>query len=322
MSCITILHLSDFHFAKHRYRRKFARSPVYNHYIYERLARFSYGFRKSIDAILISGDIADIGNDTNLALGVELIGSQGATSPRSRWLNSYNNPTLQASGKPIIVVPGNHDRFERRYGDLGNLFYDYFSSFWNAGAGGVQSRLLPNKEKPKLAIICADFSLDDQNPASLKGGQFGQGRASAGRLAALQDETENIRNSHTDIAVIWMIHFAPQYEEHFPSWKPLVASRSELIGSEELVKAAQDVKVRHLLCGHSHKNKIYEICGEKGLRVHCAGSSACQVSDGTCIHIRKIYIENGQISRIKSLRISWKNKKFQWKSSEFPFDLS
>ncbi len=185
MVTVKILHLSDFHLFnstnKFWYRTcniGTGRVSTYKKNVLIALAAFVYERRKEIDAILISGDISVAGTEMDLVRSLDFLDSTARLSGDDPWLNSRRLPTIQTfAPKPIIVMPGNHDRFlSITRGRPGTLFYDFFSHYWNVGVGGVNSIYFPNKAKPVLAILCCDFTLNSPDDATCDFGRYGQGK--------------------------------------------------------------------------------------------------------------------------------------------------
>ena len=215
MPHLRVLHLSDLHITrKDRFIRRLARRPAAQPEILKALAESIYDNRNEIDGIIISGDLADIGWHHDLNPALDFIDSPGNSYSDQPWLNSHRLPTLQSCGKPIIIVPGNHDRFVNYSGKPGSEFDIFFSSFWTTGLGGVQEYFLPDSARPLLAIICADFSLERVIDCSVLRGHWGQGKVYQNRLIKLTEKTNLINSLHPSIAVIWVIHFAPKFENY------------------------------------------------------------------------------------------------------------
>src|SRR5262245_15044821 len=59
------------------------------------------------DVLLVSGDLASTGYAADLQAADEYLHSPAARG----YLNAKGKPTLQTTRKPIVFLPGNHDRF-------------------------------------------------------------------------------------------------------------------------------------------------------------------------------------------------------------------
>lgn len=302
---LQILHLSDLHLAgsdNSPYPRLLDKYwSVYNNDALKTLAETVYRWRDRLDAILISGDIAVSGTESNLERVIEFFDSPAHSLPgKEEWLNSKQEPTLRTFPGPIIIVPGNHDRYSNLLGWPGKLFYNYFSSYWKVGAGGIQHHILPNEETPILAVICADFSLDSIFHSTESGGHWGQGKVYEERLRNLIKSTEEVTKLYPACAIIWMIHFAPKCEDHFNSTEKI-----KLIDSEKLIEEAEKAGVRYIFCGHTHLSKEYQP-RKSDIWINCAGTSTCTGSDiDTTIHLRNVKIENGRVIEIRSRTLTY-----------------
>lgn len=304
MSKLKILHLSDLHLAATYNRAKYKAIgsfqntlSVYNNDALIALAKFVYIYRNRLDGILISGDIVVTGTDKDLTFAIEFFNSPSDVHSEAPWLNSKGKPTLHAFKKPIIIIPGNHDRYSSIItGSPGNLFYNYFSSYWDVGAGGIKTFYLPNEESPTLAIVCSDFTLADSGDCTVRLGHFGQGMIYPHRLDELEDATNRVKETHDSCAIIWMIHFAPKYEEQFK-----LSERMRLINSDDLIEKAEKVGVKYVFCGHTHRNRPYTVKKNHEIKINCAGSSSCDgPEDDTTIHLREIEINDGEVVQIFS----------------------
>lgn len=272
MSILRVLHLSDLHLSGNlkTYYRSIDKNSgylsVYNTHALKALADFVYDWQDRLEAILISGDIAVTGINSDLKRAIQ-------------FFTSSTEPTLQNCAKPIIIVPGNHDRYDQYSKSPklalsallgqpgGKLFDKYFSSYWGAGKSGIHFHKLPSKASPMLIVICSDFSLEKSSDSTVRFGHYGQGKVYEERLQNLVKCTEDMVKNHPSSAIIWVVHFAPKFEDHYD-----LSIRMRLLDSEKLIKEAEKAGVKYIFCGHTHNNKAYQI-GK--LQIHCAGTSTC-----------------------------------------------
>ncbi len=303
-----ILHISDLHIAGDNmamyYRfldKKLSVFSLGRDEILRRVAQLIYEWRKEIDAVVITGDIAATGLESDLASAKRFLQSpQGPSSPP--WINSKSQATIEFFGKPVVLVPGNHDRFRDLLGAPGTTFYRTFGEYWTEGVGGIQVHYLPNREKPELAIVCMDLTLDSVSHATVWfGGHWGQGRVYPERLKALKNVTSTIYGTYPTCAVMWILHHAPEFEKRYKLMK-----QKTLIDAIDLVGEAEQSRVTYILCGHTHKSRNYPV-GKRGVvRVRCAGIAACEKEFyDTSIHVREVAVENGNIVRLNSLDMVW-----------------
>lgn len=328
MPILRILHLSDLHLAgsSRAFYAGVANSllSVYNPDALEAITEIIYEWRKELHAIFISGDIAITGAERDLKHAMELFTTAANPHPKepweTPWLNSEGEPTFQIFDKPIIIVPGNHDRYGNRVAWPGNLFYRYFESYWTAGSGGIQLNLLPNREDPVLAIICSDFTLDNIFHSTMPPiGHFGQGKVYDNRLKELVRLTNMVAFSYPSCAIVWMIHFAPRFceskkfQEQLRNLKGLANLKvrlmeglTKLIDEGKLTEEARKLGIKYIFCGHTHVYDNYYVDTSNKVYILCSGSATCVSSNrDTTIHLRDIVIENAQVKEIRSQDLRW-----------------
>src|SRR5262245_57558282 len=170
MANFRLLHITDLHIAippegnvygqRTAWRsREFVYPSCANPYALEAIGEFLYEHRGETDLVLISGDVADDGEQRNLDAAFRFI-----TSPASHDWHVIQDfvirPTLDAGrdgGPPFFIIPGNHDRFQGAKRLPGGVAFDEtFGSYWEKGLGGVQSISLA-AEHSALTLIAADF---------------------------------------------------------------------------------------------------------------------------------------------------------------------
>jgi DNA repair exonuclease SbcCD nuclease subunit len=289
----SLLHITDLHIAtpaQGYFRRKLERvrerkfPSEANPYTLQALAEFVFHHRATLDAVVISGDLAEDGEPTNLQAAHQYI-----TAPAvSGWRASESTFTLHAthSDRPhFFLMPGNHDRFNglRRLPG-GSEFDIIFHDFWSAGIGGIHSLLLP-RDKPRLAIIAADFCLQQRADGPV---WVGQGYAYRHVIDKLVQETNAVRSTYPDIGVLWISHFPPLSE---------CENSSKLFCASDLLQAAQENGIRFVLAGHLHRNHIYP---EVGVEIVCTGT-ASSLGDGETrgYWIQKLEIEVGKTGELQ-----------------------
>ena len=300
---LRLLHLSDFHFTTSWYSLSEPAVPE----IVEVVAYLAHRWRRGLDVIIISGDLADTGQSAALERAGQFVYSP-AGPPSRPWLCEGHRPTIGAAGVPIILLPGNHDRYHGQFGRPGCRRFDsVFSRHWSAGLQGVQSCFLPDDENSQLAIICADLSLIRRQDASAPGGHWGQGRVYKRSLRELRRLTRLALTSDPPAAVVWMVHFAPEYKyEDGSSLKETL----RLVNADALVRAAENLGVQRIFCGHTHCSCLpYCPASAPSVRVHCSGSACCEDSDGRpSIHVVDIDVEGGTIAGVKQLDYFWEKR--------------
>jgi predicted phosphodiesterase len=311
---VTILHVSDTHF---HYREGTTGLPenlgllvggqirwggldfVSSHSltVADAVAYFAYVNRDAIDVIVVSGDLATTGDRRDLLIAREFI--DGVPAPgRGYWTERF--PTLRAAGKPVVVIPGNHDRFgpvwssprwnwpswrdwsvvkvDRPYESGATIFDDVFGDFWRAGRG-VQELWRDAAEQPSVVLLAADFTLPARDAADQAPfGYLGRGRIAQEQIDALVDQTNHVREESPGCAVFWVIHFKPG----------LAADNVLLLCDDDLLglKAAEarESGVAGLLCGHTHEQSA--TADFDGLPLYLCGTSAqCRASAGNYVNV-------------------------------------
>ena len=224
-------------------------------------AIFAHNIRKTIDAMIITGDLATTGNLTDLQAAYEFL---TAPAGQRSYLTAVGEPTLSEwMGPPINpnqrqlldILPGNHDRYRPGLRCLpgGTVFDARFSpALWVSGTR-VQAGLAKRKNDVVLHVVKADFALSRWYHGKFfyyLPGWYGQGRVYEEVLEELVEETKRIRKIITDQECtpisLWAIHFDP-----FTTDETL-----QLLESERLIEAAKEANVTAILCGHTHESKI------------------------------------------------------------------
>lgn len=302
----TLLQISDLHLGQDPYRVSpldwptsgnlpMARRGMYSSHdrdLLEAIARNVYQRSASLDAVLLSGDLATSGFHSDLNAASQFVYSPAV----STWLNAQNEPTLEFFRKPIFLYPGNHDRYpDTGIGAGGTLFDTLFVSHWRPNTRDVNDWSL-NKNGETLTLIAADFCLKSSNDATSIGGIFGQGRAYQSIVTEL--ELRTYRRAAGG-AVAWTAHFPPYF--------PGLSSTLELVDESELIDAAQRCGPMFLFTGHTHEFvPNYDANGTGAIRVFCAGT-ACQYAapGGNFIHQLSIEVDNRKVIGVSTLNLKW-----------------
>lgn len=323
MKTIQLLHISDLHLARRTYfplrRRQWlihwlSASPFFHPaapYLANAAAQAAQilARRVGLDAILVTGDLATTGLRRDLRTALEFIASE----PRSpeEWRNEHNRPTLQAAGVPILVMPGNHDRYRYFAGLPGGTAFD--EEFADGGYWTKEQGIQTWPVGDDLAIVACDLTLSSTEiwPWNL----WGKGRVYPDRLERLVEESRRLRSSAPDRAVLWAVHFPPRFKD--------VPWYLELMDEHLLVEAAHSACVSHLLCGHTHSFDYYSLNDENKTFVHCAGSALQSVRERpqpsereepaggegdraeNAIHLVTLEIEAGRIARFDHRRLTY-----------------
>jgi DNA repair exonuclease SbcCD nuclease subunit len=215
--------------------------------------------RGIIDTIVVSGDLSDDGEKRNLECALDFL--EAPPSFPSTNMTADQWPTLhhaQNNLSTFFVTPGNHDRFR---GSIrlpgGTEFDDVFKKYWRKGLGGVQSLTL-TKSGSKLALVTADFCLQETFRNAFR--LWGRGMAYDKTIDDLRAETLVCQAENA--AVVWIIHFPPL---------PDAERGLRLINPTLVLEAAQEHKIPYIIAGHLHRNQT-NTHGQT--EIICTGSAA------------------------------------------------
>lgn len=311
-----LLHLSDLHFGAWTRRSwvdagfsgllKGKNSLVYptshSPVLAEAVAEVAFSLRGSLDAVLITGDLASTGSDEDLREAHAFVTSP----PTSLWLADANSPTLAASDAAMIVLPGNHDRFKGPevrppcWSSGGRAFDRYFSE-WSTRRAVAYVLQGQASQTEHLGIVCGDFSLRRNSHATGRRARLGQGYAYRYVLNRMVKLTQEVRSRYERSAVIWAVHFPPLF--------PHNDSLLELLeGTRVLVEAAQR-SIQYILCGHTHDAMVYKYPRFPRTEVHCGGSACILESNtGNSFQVREVDVRDGSITSIRHHDYFWQDK--------------
>lgn len=255
-----LLHASDLHF----YRREhtvglpdslpaLARGDIsplnvglvssHDLHLADALAQFAFVNRDGLDAVLVSGDLATTGDVQDLTLALTFL---TAVPSDGDYHTPEGLPTLAAAGKPILLLPGNHDRFGpawKLYPGGNTRFDDLFGNYWRAGRG-AQVLWAGQRDGAHLALVGADFCLAAGDNAGLAVyGHFGRGHVTEEVTDPLVALTQEVRQQHPHGVILWVIHFEPDAAEN-----TLALYDPDGLLGEAVAQARPDA----ILCGHTH----------------------------------------------------------------------
>lgn len=266
------------------------------------------------DLIVLSGDLATSGESLDLDVAKSYLHDEADDF----FLSGKGQPTLDAAKRPYFLIPGNHDRYsggikERWPLPGGTNFDGHFSvqqrysknPYWNEGKKLNYTLVHKDECAERLAIIGADFSLDNKDRATGAGltkakNWLGQGRVETkpnikggkNTLEGMIALTDYLRSEHGgNIAVIWVSHYP---------YSPKCSSSMQLVEGERLRKAAVENDIPLILTGHRHKYYNRE---RSSVRIVTAGSATSCAGDNEFLSINlrvnKAEIEKTEISRYR-----------------------
>jgi predicted phosphodiesterase len=263
MSLFRILHASDLHFATVPHQIGIPDllpamqqglsgtwAPVSSQgtiYV-DALAAFVYANRSGFDVLVVSGDLATTGGLRNLQSALAFLDRPAV----SGYFNAQSQPTLQAAGKPIVLIPGNHDCYRPFHFPGGRHFDSVFSAYWGAGQG-AQLLWVRQRSGETLVLLGVDLTLHrhDMGSQHLPLGFLGRGRAYRKRLKELCSLTHQSRRQYPGCAILWVIHFEPEAQN---PWLRLLDERY-------LAAALQQEPADAILCGHTHESSPAKLFG-------------------------------------------------------------
>ena len=247
------------------------------------------------DGIIVTGDLATTGMMSDIVVARSFISDRATNG----FLGDAGFPTLNA-GNAIDVLPGNHDNYTDNRGTpnckhFALNFEQQMQNFEN-GVGYWVRR----KQGKLIGFIYADFTLQSRMDASDRMiAVYGQGRVKDDVLSALKNRTFDLRSRFKDIALVWVIYFAPfdcGYRLHLHNW-------------QAVIDAAITLKVAATLCGHTHRASKSVISEHT---VYCAGSAGCVDSErNSQVHIVNFDVDDN------ACRVSREN--FIWDTQQHEY---
>lgn len=318
MTRFKVLHISDLHFSSQAGRQdirqiisskkkllvlhqlfKSGNKPWYpssfDPDLAEAVARIAFDRKHQYDVILISGDLATTGLEDDLSSAYDFVSSNVVTG----WMNSKRKPTLFAAERDVMLLPGNHDRYADNLGEPGgDLFSEVFKKYWPL-SDYIHHVIIRKKDADSLAFVFADFTLKYTTEATNSIWRYGQGRVTKERITALVDRTSNLRSENPHIAVVWVMHFLPEFggTDHMLS----------LINSNLLLNEAQECGIQVILAGHTHKARHYKL---DSIKIFCSGTATSIGEDEeNSLHFLEFDVNGNQIISFESSDYYWDQTK-------------
>jgi 3',5'-cyclic AMP phosphodiesterase CpdA len=325
MAIFRLLHASDLHVAFRqerigvvdywqaglrfpRGRRRVRRTSSYSPDLLDGLIKLVYDQGDRFDAVLLSGDLATTGKEQDLDQARSCIDGDASSnwysSPSSGRPEVASHWALKGAGRPILLLPGNHDRYKSvlpwpLFISGGTIFDEYFGHYWKVGQG-VQGWVSPAKQGARLGLVSADLSLwkGDNKVGPID--SLGQGRAYADIIARLETLTGELRAEDPGLGLLWVVHFPPA--------NPDIDNSLRLLDDEVLIKAAHEKRISHILSGHTHFPRDYIATSPDGstVKVLCAGTATQEFApDGNFIHEVEIEVGEEGITSVKPQTYQW-----------------
>jgi 3',5'-cyclic AMP phosphodiesterase CpdA len=265
-------------------------APVSSHNdIYtDAFAAFAHANRNGFDVIVLTGDLATTGDSGDLRAAHRFVIAPAVNG----YLSGANRPTLQAAGKPVVLLPGNHDRFRAFHLPGGTAFDAAFGASWHARQS-AQILWVKQREMATLVLIGVDFSLRRSDVGGpFQGfpllGFLGQGRAYPRRIQALQQATQTARTQYPGCTVLWVLHFEPDAAN----------GNLALLDDQNLAAALrQDEGIAAILCGHTHVSNPVKVFA--GTPVYVCGTTTQHASvHGNGFHVLEVNMQVGTTTQI------------------------
>jgi hypothetical protein len=179
-----------------------------------------------------------------------------------------------------------------------------FRSYWRASRGVQTLCVLTAGDGSKLGIVAADLALRGYNDAEGAFGYLGQGCAYQDIVDALSDETRQLRQQESPIAVAWAVHFPPRFVNGDATLK--------LLDEENLLDAATSLNVPLVFAGHTHDPRDYVADGYQ-VRILCAGSAMqFSLDRGNWVELVDVDVSGQEIT---SVIPDW----FEWRDDQGAF---
>ncbi len=326
MESFRLLHISDLHigmqqkiigFPDRKHLSQFPLGQVslapssYDFDLAKAVAKHAFYRGNRLDAILITGDLATVGYTADLGLAHDYVHAPGL--PRALpgqpawswapWLSAAGFPTLEPAGAPIVLLPGNHDRFQGWLMHAGGTDFDVvFHSDWN-GQRKAQTLIVLQLEQENLAIVAADFTLQHNKDADVAtGGRWaymGQGKVYPAVLQDLLQETHAQRAEYGRVAVVWALHFPGEFAQLDPVLRLI---------DDHLLSVATQVGVTHIFCGHTHEPRQYALASNPAIQVYCAGTATqycAPAPNVNTVHPLEIDVDAAAIIDVRWNTLRW-----------------
>ena len=273
----------------------------------------------SLDAVIITGDLATTGEAVDLQIAANFLGG----TPPTWWNNRRGGiPSLIAQGVPVVTLPGNHDRYDGLFQPRSRKFEKFFGMYWDMDIAEISFSPNPilsetgrvryttlERDGVVLGVVMADLSLDDAHSGSGLGGFIGQGRAAAKILEEMIQSTKIIRlgteSERMQSAVIWAVHFPPEF--------PGLDLELALLQGQDLVEAADQSGVSVLLAGHTHESISYTAVSSGGheLNIICSGPSCGMSEHGNFSYSILEINADGTTITVNPIHYKWIDWKFR-----------
>lgn len=241
-----------------------------------------------LDAVILTGDLATTGAEDDILQVRNFLSSPfNPKYPHKSRDAHYRGATLSAVKIPVVILPGNHDRYVPTR-ELTTVLLDklyIFPKYFNVGGRKFDEHLSDFISEPvqpaeiervciggkiiRIVILSADFTLRnfDEHKGFL--GWLAQGKVHRRVLRKLSAMTQSLVDNKKEdeiIHILWACHFPPRF--------PRIETHSKLLGEDLLLKEANKLGVKAILAGHTHHQLKYNTPSmNRDLEVLCCGTT-------------------------------------------------
>jgi hypothetical protein len=218
-------------------------------------AEFAYARKTTLDAVLITGDLATSGYRRDDLVMAKTLLTPAVAAGYFAWhpFSGGTMPTFNF-GVPLLWMPGNHDRYSNWTFGVGGTDFDQVVG-WPANA------FVWPHAAPGLRILRIDCALRPGSGSDIVPHRLGVGEVHDVLLDEVRRESALRQPGEL---LLWMVHWPP---EHLPQ-----DSMMQLVRERDLLDLAQEVGVDLILSGHTHHASVYD--SSVGVPVICCGTTS------------------------------------------------
>lgn len=279
---------------------------TYNQDILISLTRSLANDVNDVDLILLNGDTSTTGTMEDLNVAFKFLNEQPISA--NSIYSQDKKPALKAAGVKYFLIPGNHDTYQHNVFGIpmqGSRKFDkIFNKYWKGGNGVRVDSTVLQKQEVKLALIGVDFSLEKKDSTNIL--NAGNGKVYTPILDNLKKVTMFHQNQ--GCVILWAVHYSPLETDTF----------LKIINSNDLMALSKEMGVKYILCGHTHKYKIYR--GNTNIIV---ADSATSFGDKNGFNKLEFTVKNHAVSSCNVKRYLYNSEvganggKFNLESTEF-----
>lgn len=236
----------------------------------------------SLDALLVTGDLATTGRDDDLRVACDFF-ERRLPEDWNPWqyLEGADQDTLLSNeNQCVLALPGNHDRYDGLLVQPSNRSFErFFGTSWDFNRGhanqpaGVSNRIRRAsivKDDAAVIFCLGDCTLNSLEEVAGWKGRWGQGIVTDQLISDFETATRDAKTKLGDLdlhpCVVWAVHFPPNY--------PDISDLLALTRGHSLILAAERCGVDLILAGHTHDPLAYRVKGQhRSVPIYCCGST-------------------------------------------------